>query len=222
MGICKMTESKDMTSKNRIKDDTAAVKTQKPTKKELSIIATHTKKLKSTPKPLKYKEKVLDNGKVELTLTYRDTDLARAIMAETTGSINQAFSQVLLNQAMLASCSSKDKAEAMVNAVSAAMLDLAPRNTLEGMLSAQIVAVHNQSMECLRRASLEELSLELAIIYQNQAAKLMKTFIAQMEALKKYRTGGKQKITVEHVHVHQGGQAIVGAVNQERGGRNEN
>lgn len=213
-----MTESKNMTSKNRIKDDTAAVKTQQPTKEELSIIATHAKKLESKLKPLKYKEKILDNGKVELTLTYRDADLARAIMAETTGSINHAFSQVLLNQAMLASCSSKDQAEAMANAVSAAMFDLAPRNVLEGMLSAQIVAVHNQSMECLRRASLEGLSLELAIIYQNQAAKLTKIFIAQMEALKKYRTGGKQKITVEHVHVHQGGQAIVGAVNQERGG----
>ncbi len=38
-----------------------------------------------------------------------------------------------------------------------------------------------------------------------------------MEALKRYRTGGEQRMTVEHVHVHQGGQAIVGTVNQ--GGR---
>jgi hypothetical protein len=33
-----------------------------------------------------------------------------------------------------------------------------------------------------------------------------------MEALKRYRTGGQQKVTVEHVTVNAGGQAIVGAV----------
>jgi len=32
------------------------------------------------------------------------------------------------------------------------------------------------------------------------------------EALDKHRGKGQQKVTVEHVHVHRGGQAIVGAV----------
>jgi hypothetical protein len=48
----------------------------------------------------------------------------------------------------------------------------------------------------------------------NQAAKMMRVFVAQMEALKKYRTGGQQKMIVEHVHVNEGGQAIVGTINQ--------
>ena len=34
----------------------------------------------------------------------------------------------------------------------------------------------------------------------------------QVEALQRYRGKGQQKIKVEHVHVHPGGQAIVGAV----------
>ena len=46
---------------------------------------------------------------------------------------------------------------------------------------------------------------------------MLRTFTAQMEALKKYRTGGEQKMTVEHVHVNEGGQAIVGTVNQGEG-----
>jgi hypothetical protein len=33
-----------------------------------------------------------------------------------------------------------------------------------------------------------------------------------MEALKRYRTRGEQKITVQHVSVNDGGQAIVGNV----------
>ena len=41
-----------------------------------------------------------------------------------------------------------------------------------------------------------------------------------MEALKRYRSGGEQKMTVQHVHVAEGGQAIVGNVNAPaEGGR---
>ena len=43
--------------------------------------------------------------------------------------------------------------------------------------------------------------------------KLTRTFAAQMSALKEYRSKGEQKMTVEHVRVAEGGQAIVGNVN---------
>jgi hypothetical protein len=45
--------------------------------------------------------------------------------------------------------------------------------------------------------------------------KLSRTFATQMEALKRYRAGDQQKVTVEHVDVHEGGQAIVGHVEQK-------
>jgi hypothetical protein len=45
----------------------------------------------------------------------------------------------------------------------------------------------------------------------NLAVKLLRTFTAQTEALQRYRGKGQQKVTVEHVHVHTGGQAIVGS-----------
>jgi hypothetical protein len=48
--------------------------------------------------------------------------------------------------------------------------------------------------------------------------KLARTFITQVEALKRHRTGGQQKVTVEHVHVHEGGQAIVGTVEHKAKG----
>jgi hypothetical protein len=44
------------------------------------------------------------------------------------------------------------------------------------------------------------------------ATKLQRTFIQQVETLAKLRRGGEQTVRVEHVHVHAGGQAIVGAV----------
>ncbi len=43
--------------------------------------------------------------------------------------------------------------------------------------------------------------------------KLARTFAAQVSALKDYRSKGEQKMTVQHVHVAEGGQAIVGNVN---------
>jgi hypothetical protein len=47
--------------------------------------------------------------------------------------------------------------------------------------------------------------------------KLARTFASQVEALKKYRSGGEQTVRVEHVTVNEGGHAIVGAVTH--GGR---
>ena len=46
----------------------------------------------------------------------------------------------------------------------------------------------------------------------NQANKLSRTCAALTEALDRHRGKGQQRITVEHVNVHAGGQAIVGAV----------
>ena len=46
--------------------------------------------------------------------------------------------------------------------------------------------------------------------------KLARTFAAQTEALKKYRSGGEQRITVQHVTVNDGGQAVVGNINTGR------
>src|SRR5947209_12958988 len=46
----------------------------------------------------------------------------------------------------------------------------------------------------------------------NQASKLSRTSATLIEALNRHRGKGQQKVTVEHVHVHSGGQAVVGMV----------
>ena len=53
----------------------------------------------------------------------------------------------------------------------------------------------------------------------NIATKFLRTFAVQMETLARVRRGGKQKVTVEHVHVYPGGKAAVGTfVQQQPGG----
>ena len=58
----------------------------------------------------------------------------------------------------------------------------------------------------------------------NTATKLSRTFMPQMEALKRYRKKADQKITVEHVSIGDGGKAIIGDINNTImwGGENKN
>jgi hypothetical protein len=93
-----------------------------------------------------------------------------------------------------------------------ALAGIAPKDATEGMLAAQMVACHAAAMECFRRAMIKDQPFDGRQQNLNFANKLTRTFAQHMETLDKHRGKGQQKVTVEHVHVHQGGQAIVGAV----------
>jgi len=92
-----------------------------------------------------------------------------------------------------------------------------PRDEIEGMLAVQMIAVHNAAMDAMGRAMITGQTFQGREANVNYATKMLRTFTTQTEALKRYRTGGQQKVTVEHVHVSEGAQAIVGAVST--GGR---
>jgi hypothetical protein len=106
-----------------------------------------------------------------------------------------------------------------VAATRAAMMGMKPRDTLEGMLIGQLIAIHNAAMECCRRAMIPEQTFEGRRENLNQANKLSRTSAALTEALDRHRGKGQQHIRVEHVNVHAGGQAIVGAVTPGGGSR---
>ena len=86
------------------------------------------------------------------------------------------------------------------------------------MIGAQLLAAHNAAMECYRRAMIPETTLEGRRENLNQANKLSRTYASLLEALNRHRGKGQQKVTVEHVHVHSGGQAVVGVVSTPGGG----
>jgi hypothetical protein len=88
-----------------------------------------------------------------------------------------------------------------------------PADGIEGMIAAQALAMHHASMECSRRAMLTEQPFEIAQGYRKAAASASRTFTERLSALDRKRgKGGQQRVTVEHVHVHSGAQAIVGNV----------
>jgi len=95
------------------------------------------------------------------------------------------------------------------------------KNSLEKMLAHQMTSCHVLSMRLMSRAarfadnlnvSYSHPHMEQAVKVINAAARLMDTYQRGLSTLAKIRKGGQQKVTVEHVHVNAGGQAIVGNV----------
>ena len=48
------------------------------------------------------------------------------------------------------------------------------------------------------------------------AGRLLRAYAPQVEALRRLRNGNSQTVRVEHVHVNEGGQALIGNVSSER------
>ena len=93
------------------------------------------------------------------------------------------------------------------------MRNMGPRDAVEDMFVAQMTAVHAHAMDCLNRATSAAPSQpRLHGAYIDQSTKLLGLFLKQMSALDRRRGRGEQKVTVEHVHVNAGGNAIVGHV----------
>lgn len=95
--------------------------------------------------------------------------------------------------------------------------DLAPRDAVERMLAVQMAATHVATIRSARWLATSD-NLPQVQAHYSGFNKLARTFAAQVEALRKHRTGGEQRVTVQHVNVTDGGQAIVGNVST-RGGK---
>jgi len=144
----------------------------------------------------------------------------RPVLQSLSGSDDFDFCITLLTQVVNAQWR-PDSAELtqQVEATRAAMMGMKPRDALEGMLIGQLIAIHNAAMECCRRAMIPGQTFEGGREALNQANKLSRTYALLTEALDRHRGKGQQHIRVEHVNVHAGGQAIVGAVTPGGGSR---
>jgi hypothetical protein len=132
---------------------------------------------------------------------------------EALGITDPNFLDGFLKQLVDVSSQGQELDASGLNFVLSVVKGFEPKDQVEAMLAAQMAAVHLATMSFARRLAHVE-----TIPQQDSAErafnKLARTFTAQIEALKRYRTGGQQKVTVEHVTVNQGGQAIVGNLQQ--------
>jgi hypothetical protein len=105
--------------------------------------------------------------------------------------------------------------ERALNFMLSVVKGIRPRDQVETMLAAQMAAVHVATM-----TSALQLAQATKVVQRDYAeraiSKLARTFAAQTETLKRYRSGGEPNVTVQHVSVSDGGQAIVGNVTTSR------
>ena len=135
-------------------------------------------------------------------------------IAEAMGTNDPALAQRLVNQVyetlwMPAELSDEERLQ-RIRAAIAAMRGIKPRDEIEGMLATQMVATHAAAMECLRRSMIPKQSFDGRDNNLRHAAKLLSIFAKQLETLNRNRGKGQQKMTIEHVNVAPGGQAMVG------------
>ncbi len=97
----------------------------------------------------------------------------------------------------------------------AMLREMRPRNVTEAISAIVMIAACNLTA-CAAWQGVRVLHPENRKLYTDCVAKMGRTIALQLEALKKYRGDGQQKMLVKHVHVHQGGQAVVGQVEAHR------
>ncbi len=196
----------------------AVAKPYTPTPEELEKVEQLYARLRSRPPLPEMKLRMNDNDVLEISFDHADQKLAAALAMANLGADDAAFFYGLFGQVAKLGSHKRQIDQEASNFVLSVIRGVEPRDQQEAMLAAQMAAVHMATMMFARRLN------HVETIPQQDAAeralnKLARTFATQLEALKRYRTGGTQKVTVEHVTVNAGGQAIVG--NVAHGGRGE-
>ena len=168
-------------------------------------------------KPLAPRMKVSEKGGVvQIAPDHPEAAVAHVLLMEAIGAKDLDFLDGLLKQLVNAGTQGRTADEHGLNFMLSVVKGIEPKDQVEAMLAAQMAAVHMSTMTFARRLAHVE-NIQQQDSAERAYNKLARTFAAQVEALKRYRSGGEQTVRVEHVTVNEGGQAIVG--NVSHGGR---
>jgi hypothetical protein len=201
-----------MTAKKKHKHDAgqnAGKQEHQATPSELAALEAHVTRWKAA-RPAPRLKVSKHEGVPQVSHDHPDRTLGQFLLMEALGTTDQDFLRGLLKQLANAATDGRDIDEAEVNFMLSVVKGIEPKDQIEALLAAQMAAVHMATMTFARRlAHIENIPQQDSA--ERAFNKLTRTFAAQMEALRRYRTGGEQKVTVEHVTVNEGGQAIVGS-----------
>jgi hypothetical protein len=156
------------------------------------------------------------DGSRTIAPAHGDFDLWQLQMLGAAGSPSWHFATGVLSDIMGAAA--RDISEPEANAALALLSGMRPENEAEAALVVQMIGAHAGAMRSMRRLHNAEY-LNQTEAHGRLANAFMRTYALQLQTLDKIRRRGAQTVHVEHVHVHKGGQAIVGTV--ETGGRAE-
>jgi hypothetical protein len=102
--------------------------------------------------------------------------------------------------------------ETHINAALAMIEAAAPKDEIEGALAVQMACTHTAAMAVLAKLDSGFGTERRIAAFGSAAARLMRAYATQIEVLRRLRSGGQQFMRIEHVHVNDGGQAVIGNV----------
>lgn len=149
-------------------------------------------------------------------------DKAEARLRPYGGSRVEAWNEGFVNALASAMPGGTDPGERGTRVAAAALaglLDAKPQSPIEAMLIGQMIAANNAALEGYRRAWLDEQPFEVRARYIALADKSARTVATLAESLAKIRNGGRSTVTVQHLNIGNGGQAVVaGEISADRRG----
>jgi hypothetical protein len=136
------------------------------------------------------------------------------------GTSSSAFVEASLYQLIAAArLPNSGICEIAVNASLAFIEGAKPRDEIECALVIQMSCAHSAAMAVLSRLGEGRGGDRGVAAMASAAARLLRAYATQVEALRRLRNGNSQNVRVEHVYVNEGGQAIIGNVRSGTAGR---
>jgi hypothetical protein len=145
---------------------------------------------------------------------FPDENLAAEVAVTVTAADAKAAGGIGLIRRTVEAVASPDDPDVHAKAreVVSALRSLAPRTPVEGGLAGLFVAMERAAFDCLGIARLAGFDTPLGVTMVARAEKLACRAIEAADALSRQRHRGQQFMRVEHVHIHEGGQAVIGSV----------
>ncbi|MCK1382636.1 hypothetical protein [Bradyrhizobium sp. 21] len=151
--------------------------------------------------------------KRRIVIKHSDPQAAEPLLAEALGAADLDALHGLLKQLVKASAIGRKPDEANLAFMISMVKSIAPKDSIEAMLVAQMVSIHMASMRsACRLACTDDISQQESIT--RALTRLARTFAGQIEALSRHRNNGERAITVRNLSVQDGGRAILGNVTQ--------
>jgi hypothetical protein len=107
--------------------------------------------------------------------------------------------------------------ELSMNAALAMVEAAAPKDEIEAALAVQMACTHTAAMAILAKLDVAFATERRVAAFGSAASRLLRAYATQVEVLRRLRSGGQQFTRIEHVHVNDGGQAVIGNVKKPDG-----
>ena len=180
---------------------------REPTEREAALIAAS--RAAHALRPIRAeieKREPLQSGALAIGPRHCDDMGGSYTLVDAFATTSEAFTTESLLQLAEMSIRDGEVNNDKINAKLALLGAISPQNELEAALALEMIATHDLSLLMINRAKTAS-HIDAMREYGNLATKLSRTFAAQMKTLSDWRRGGEQ--VVRHVHVYEGGRAVV-------------